>query len=259
MTAPRAMDEDLALSWSGHRLTDGRSQIQFLRWLPVGLAFGVTIVVLWFWSSRASALTASALHRSAAARLDGNPAGQPLASGVSSLGLPSQASFPESDVFAPEVQAWSPDILVWSEQFSLPPALVATVMQIESCGNPGARSGSGALGLFQVMPFHFSAEDDPLSPPVNAQRGLAYLRRALDLANGRVALALAGYNGGHRTIFISENEWPDETRRYVYWGSGIYEDAINGLTSSPRLAEWMKAGGASLCSLAAQSHLATGL
>jgi len=258
VTAPRAMDEDLALSWSGHRLTDGRSQIQFLRWLPVGLAFGFAILVLWFWSSRASALTADALQRLAVLRPDERSGGEAPSGDLSLMGAPSRASFPDGDVFAPEVQAWWPDILGWSEQYSLPPALVATVMQIESCGDPGARSRSGALGLFQVMPFHFSAEDDPLSPPVNAQRGLAYLRRALDLANGKVALALAGYNGGHRTIFMSETDWPDETRRYVYWGSGIYEDAMSGLASSPRLEAWMSAGGVSLCSQAAQSRLAAG-
>ena len=37
----------------------------------------------------------------------------------------------------------------------LDPDIIATIIQIESCGNPAARSTAGAQGLFQVMPFHF--------------------------------------------------------------------------------------------------------
>ena len=101
-------------------------------------------------------------------------------------------------------------------------------MQIESCGDPGARSGAGAQGLFQVMPFHFASGEAALDPETNARRGLGYLARSLELAGGRVDLALAGYNGGHSRISQSAELWPDETRRYVAWGSAIYADAASG-------------------------------
>jgi soluble lytic murein transglycosylase-like protein len=64
-------------------------------------------------------------------------------------------------------------------------------MQIESCGDPRARSRAGAMGLFQVMPYHFAGGDDPYNPDTNAVRGLAYLKRSLDTANGDPRLALA--------------------------------------------------------------------
>jgi soluble lytic murein transglycosylase-like protein len=120
-------------------------------------------------------------------------------------------------------------------------------MQIESCGDPRAHSRAGAAGLFQVMPFHFNIVDDPYDPDTNALRGLAYLKRALDAANGDVRLALAGYNGGIGVIGRNELLWPEETQRYVYWGSGIYAEAVSGVGESLRLKEWLAAGGASLC------------
>jgi soluble lytic murein transglycosylase-like protein len=152
-----------------------------------------------------------------------------------------------SPVFRPEVQYWSGAIQAWAVAASLDPNLVATVMQIESCGDPHARSRAGAMGLFQVMPYHFASGDDPYNPDTNAARGLAYLKRSLQAANGDARLALAGYNGGIGVIARSESSWAGETRRYAYWGGGIYSEVTNSVTESLRLQEWMAAGGASLC------------
>ena len=157
-----------------------------------------------------------------------------------------------SPVFTPEVQHWAEKITAWAAQYQLDPALVATVMQIESCGNPAALSPSGAQGLFQVMPFHFAPEDNQLDPDTNAQRGMAYLALGLSRAGGNVGLALAGYNGGHGMIGRASSLWPAQTQRYWYWGTGIYADATSGQPSSPRLQEWLAAGGASLCARAAE-------
>ena len=150
-------------------------------------------------------------------------------------------------IFTPEVRRWSPEILAWAAEYGLPASLIATIMQIESCGDPRARSGAGAQGLFQVMPFHFAPGEVALDPETNARRGLAYLAGALELAGGRVDLALAGYNGGHLRITQSPDLWPDETRRYVAWGSAIYADAAAGQAESPALDAWLQAGGAHLC------------
>lgn len=156
-----------------------------------------------------------------------------------------------SVLFTPEVLYWRQNILDWSGNTGLDPNLIATVMQIESCGDPRAVSSAGAMGLFQVMPFHFISSDNPYEPATNALRGMSYLSRSLQDSNGDARLAFAGYNGGISVIHKSEASWAAETQRYAYWGSGIYEDASQGLEVSLRLQEWLSRGGASLCQQAA--------
>jgi len=155
-------------------------------------------------------------------------------------------------LFTPEVQYWAENIASWSEQTGIDPNLIATVMQIESCGDPRARSSAGAMGLFQVMPYHFESGEDPYKPATNARRGLDYLKQALEARSGVVRLGLAGYNGGIAGAQRPESQWASETQRYVYWGTGIYEDAVNRISTSERLEEWLGRGGASLCAQAAQ-------
>ncbi len=158
-----------------------------------------------------------------------------------------------SSVFTPEVQYWGEEITNWAKTYQLDPNLVATVMQIESCGYLMAESGAGAKGLFQVMPYHFQEGENPFQPNINAKRGLQYLRQAKE-AGGNSRMAMAGYNGGITGASLPEEEWTEETTRYVYWGLRIYKDARNGLDHSARLDEWLAFGGASLCQKASDSQ-----
>lgn len=156
-----------------------------------------------------------------------------------------------SPVFTAEVRHWEPEILEWAEEYELDPDQVATLMQIESCGDPEAVSGAGAQGLFQVMPFHFEEGENMRDPETNARRGLGFYVEMLALTEGHVGMAFAGYNGGHVAAQGSWDGWAEETRRYYRWGSGIYYDAASGLEDSPTLHDWLAAGGASLCRQAA--------
>jgi hypothetical protein len=152
-----------------------------------------------------------------------------------------------SSIFTQEVQVWAPFINDWAQEAGIDPNLAAVVMQIESCGNPHATSHSGAIGLFQVMPFHFIAGENAYDPAINASRGLAYLSRSLETAHGDTRNALAGYNGGIGVIGIPEYLWKEQTRRYVTYGYPIYLDAREGESTSPKLEEWYSRFGASLC------------
>jgi len=167
---------------------------------------------------------------------------------------------PEAGVLAPffskTVQFWGGSIQAWSQKWDLDPNLIATVMQIESCGDPEAVSKAGASGLFQVMPFHFKAGENPIDPETNAMRGLTYLRSSLNQANGDIRLALAGYNGGIGLISQDETQWPAESVQYVYWGDAIYQDATQGAAQSKTLTKWLNQGGARLCT---QARLRLGL
>jgi soluble lytic murein transglycosylase-like protein len=157
-----------------------------------------------------------------------------------------------SPIFTKEIQHWGNHIVRWANAAGVDPNLAATVMQIESCGDPRATSRSGATSLFQVMPFHFNFGENPYDPETNALRGMDYLSRSLQAAGGDARLALAGYNGGIGVISRSEWAWPSETKRYVLYGAPIYEDARNGVTSSASLTEWYQKYGAGLCRQAAQ-------
>ncbi len=174
---------------------------------------------------------------------------------VQPVSIAATASIPSSGlspIFTREVQYWGDNIVRWANASSLDPNLVATVMQIESCGDPNALSRSGAMGLFQVMPFHFHYGENGFDTETNALRGLEYLARSLQTANGDPRLALAGYNGGIGVINRGEWTWHAETQRYVRYGAPIYTDARSGFSSSVSLDEWYQNYGAGLCRQAAQ-------
>ena len=155
-----------------------------------------------------------------------------------------------SPAFAAPIQHWEPEIMKWAAQQNLDPNIVATIMQIESCGDPQAVSSAGAQGLFQVMPGHFEAGEVMVDPDTNAMRGLNYYNVGLGYHNGDKFLSFAGYNGGHGTAARDYNSWPNETQRYYYWAKGIYEE-IQMSDSSSTLQEWLNAGGSGLCQQAA--------
>jgi soluble lytic murein transglycosylase-like protein len=157
-----------------------------------------------------------------------------------------------SPIFRREVLHWGDSIVKWASASNLDPNLVATVMQIESCGDPRAMSSAGAMGLFQVMPYHFLKSDNPYTPDTNAARGLDYLARSLKAANGDARLAMAGYNGGIGIIPRGEWTWSAQTKRYVQYGAPIYADATNGADVSNSLNEWYTKYGVSLCKQASK-------
>src|SRR5690606_6861661 len=98
------------------------------------------------------------------------------------------ASQPSSiaPLFTSEVDNWADDIGRWATQYGLDPNLLATVMQIESCGDDTVSSHAGAQGLFQVMPLHFSEGEVYTDPDTNAMRSANFLNQCLGWANGDV-------------------------------------------------------------------------
>lgn len=174
--------------------------------------------------------------------------------GLTSIPIQARAAEPTqiAPFFAGPVQRWAPQIIEWANEHDLDPNLIATVMQIESCGDPQAISRAGAMGLFQVMPYHFTEFENSFAPETNALRGLSYLKDSLEHFSGDASLALAGYNGGINGASRPASQWAQETIDYRYWGENIYGDAVAGKDASPVLQEWLAAGGASLCAQAEQ-------
>ena len=96
--------------------------------------------------------------------------------------------------------------------------LVKAVIQVESEFDPFAVSSKGAQGLMQLMPF--TARRFGVASPFDARQnifgGALYLRFLLDLFQGDVALALAGYNAGENAVIRFKGVPPfKETRSYV--------------------------------------------
>jgi hypothetical protein len=167
-----------------------------------------------------------------------------LASGVRTSAI--------APMFTPQIDYWAADIQRWAQQYNLDPNLLATVMQIESCGHDSVASHAGAQGLFQVMPFHFDTGEDMLNPDTNALRAANFLNECLDYANGDPGRALACYNGGPSVLRRDYATWPEETQRYFSWGTTIYLEAQQNKSTSAALENWLQAGGSNLCRRASQ-------
>lgn len=99
------------------------------------------------------------------------------------------------------------------------PYLVYCLMSQESRFVAGATSYKGAQGLMQLMPGTAAryGVTNPYDVGQNISGGTRYLRDLLKMFNGRVDLALAGYNAGEGAVMKYGNTIPpyNETRNYV--------------------------------------------
>jgi len=122
--------------------------------------------------------------------------------------------------------------------------LVRAVIRAESEFDAYAVSSKGAQGLMQLMPAtarRFGVTD-PFDARQNIFAGTQFLRLLLDLFDGDVALALAGYNAGENAVLRYKGIPPyRETRGYVkkvqaYLGS-------SAAASAPRASSFAPSGG----------------
>jgi soluble lytic murein transglycosylase len=109
----------------------------------------------------------------------------------------------------------------------LPPHLVFGIIRQESAFDPNALSSAGARGLMQLMPatarewagkINAPYSHERLSDPeYNVRLGTVYFSHVLDMFDGNVDLALAGYNGGPYRIKRMWREWgsPADIDRFL--------------------------------------------
>jgi soluble lytic murein transglycosylase-like protein len=101
-----------------------------------------------------------------------------------------------------------------AKRAGLQPEVVLALIEVESGFNRYAVSRVGAQGLMQVMPFWKKEigrpEDNLINPDVNLRYGCTILKYYLEKSGGRLAEALARYNGSY-----GQNWYPE--RVLVAW------------------------------------------
>ena len=106
----------------------------------------------------------------------------------------------------------------YAKKNNVPPRLVKAIIETESAYDADAVSGSGAMGLMQLMPqvMKETGVIDPFIPAENIRGGVEHLKKLLTRYNGDYKRALAAYNAGMKKADKTEGV-PDirETREYV--------------------------------------------
>ncbi|HEX7318126.1 MAG TPA: lytic transglycosylase domain-containing protein [Pyrinomonadaceae bacterium] len=110
-------------------------------------------------------------------------------------------------------------IVASSNRHGVDPLLIYSIMHRESSFKKFALSNKGARGLMQLMPATAArlGVRDIFDPQQNIDGGVKYMRFLLDLFDGDVRLALAGYNAGEGAVLKYRRSVPPyrETQEYV--------------------------------------------
>jgi soluble lytic murein transglycosylase len=109
-----------------------------------------------------------------------------------------------------------------AKRYRISPALIKAVIRVESNFKPDAISHAGAQGLMQLMPEtgkQFGI-DNPFDPEQSIMGGARYLRYLINVFNGNLRRALAGYNAGENAVFRFERKRKElppykETRNFI--------------------------------------------
>jgi soluble lytic murein transglycosylase-like protein len=126
---------------------------------------------------------------------------------------------------------YSTQIRKAAKTYGLDPALVASVIAVESNFNSRAVSRKSALGLMQLRPETAAqmAVRNAFDPVENIDGGTHYLKQLLDRYDQNLSLALAAYNAGPKRVDLYRGIPPlAETRSYI-------KRVISRLQSKPDL------------------------
>jgi soluble lytic murein transglycosylase-like protein len=106
-----------------------------------------------------------------------------------------------------------------SNRHGVDPLLIYSIMHRESSFKRFATSNKGARGFMQLMPATAArlGVRDIYDPQQNIEGGVKYVRFLLDMFDGDVRLALAGYNAGEGAVLKYGRNVPPyrETQEYV--------------------------------------------
>lgn len=112
----------------------------------------------------------------------------------------------------PGVDHWKPQIEAASKATGTPDWVIAAIMTNESHGDQTAQSDAGALGLMQVMPFHFTSGQNGMDPQTNITTGAQILQDNYQhaLKNG-----LSGDNAWTAAVSAYLGDWNWNTNSFA--------------------------------------------
>jgi soluble lytic murein transglycosylase-like protein len=145
------------------------------------------------------------------------PGGSVTISADQLAGIEPEEVFGESAQRQPDVP-YSAQISDAAATYGLDPALISSVIAVESNFEPRAVSKKSAMGLMQLLPETAAqmAVPNPFDPVQNIQGGSRYLKLLLDRYGQNLPLALAAYNAGPKRVDLYRGVPPfAETRTYV--------------------------------------------
>lgn len=137
---------------------------------------------------------------------------------------------------APELNAkFQAMVAHWKEwvdeavlDYRVPEAWMWAIMWAESRGNAQAKSPAGAIGLMQVMPFHFKPGEEPFDPRTNIRAGARYLQVIRAKVSDLVRAASMYNAGGPWTneSWLAANRKPTLTTKWGYPAEKGYIDTV---------------------------------
>ncbi|MFT8804300.1 MAG: transglycosylase SLT domain-containing protein [Acetobacter aceti] len=159
-------------------------------------------------------------------------------------GSPSQWGRGDYTPPGPPSDPWGPYIREAANRFTVPEPWVRAVMHQESGGHEYqnghlTRSGSGAMGLMQLMPAtwselaaEFGLGNDPYEPHDNIMAGTGYIRQLYDKFGSPGFLAAYNAGPGRLEQYLETGgSLPDETVNYVASISPHLGDAVPAVTT----------------------------
>jgi hypothetical protein len=138
-----------------------------------------------------------------------------------------------SSVMSAELES---QIIATANYYKLDPKLLKAIISQESGFNAKATSNKGAMGLMQMIPSTAKrfGVTNPYDPKQSLDGGSRYLVWLLRRYNGRLDLALAGYNAGEGAVERYGNRVPPykETQGYVRSITFNYLSKLSSSSSS---------------------------
>jgi len=102
----------------------------------------------------------------------------------------------------------------YSTLYGIDPKVSATIVQLESSGNPTAKGKAGEIGLMQLLPSSFPDHmpEDLYDPITNVREGVRYLsivkRSCRFKSNFKYVICYnRGPTGGNKVVSPKENEY----------------------------------------------------